>query len=877
MFFKTRRQLISLGGVLLLTGCVINCAGAVSHLSLPNAASRTTPSPGDEVESPIATANVPQRAQSSPHLLARSEFTSLNPVHPMHHNRTVLYPLPEILLFGRDSGAFQGDLNGFVYDDVFAGFAEIAQWDANDDGERPDICWGDFDGDGKLEYVLAADVPGMKLGIWIRDDSDTNFAQMHAFHPETASRNGYPTVAAGDFDSDGADEFVLAYIESQNITIQVWEQRPTTSIPAGPQIILPFFSESMDVDFASDERSRPDCAVGDFNGDGDNEFVVMLKDGIANFHGFVYDYIMGEYQVIHTFREKTGTNYNRITTGDVDGDLVDEIILIGSEGYGGALANLKAWIFDDEVGDWEILKTWNRSDMKAQKPVPAAGDVDRDGKDEIVFYSIEWDGQDSRIWVFDDHATDFTELMYQDVDDNWGKADVVFADLNLSGEETLVIAFEAHHREYGNVIMLAFGTWRPYRNIFDYDYRLEPALGTSDPVLALGDADRDGIVMEYVEPASPFSVLIPPRIINVVAAPPYIRGIKQQADASFTSLGTTEEIGTVESRSITMSESVKLGWGYEDPFKILKAEISTTLARGMSTTFSTATSIARSQYYICGYNENSVIFATTEMQRYNYRLVSHPRDPDQIGTIVTLEFPTQTMLYKWELSQFDHEYPEFQMERVFNHTIGEACTYPTLEEYADIAPQPASNPVWWTDSTPVGSSKESGKLGCGISVGSQETTTQQRTISVSFSGSLSTLGMSVALTKGFGTSTAYSLTIGESYSYSGYVGDITDWEDYQTYNYSYGLIVYTHHDPELEIVYQVVNYWVHGAKPGPEFTTAETTTAEPSTENESSLSNYVNQYFQLFPSIGGLPREGIGIAVLVLVVGLTLLVFRRKK
>ncbi|NIO21247.1 MAG: hypothetical protein GTN76_11030, partial [Candidatus Aenigmarchaeota archaeon] len=586
-----------------------------------------------------------------------------------------------------------------MYDDIGTECAEIARWDKDDDGIYPDTCWGDFDGDGKLEYVVAADVSGQELGIWIRDDSDTNFAQMYAFPQgiSSYSGDGYPTVAAGDFDSDGFDEFVMAYTDIQNITIQVWEHRRTDDAP----LIQPWFRESMDVDFGQDERYRPDCAVGDFNGDGDPEFVVMVRDGIAHFHGFVYDYTLGEYQVIHTFREETGTTYNRITTGDVDGDFVDEIILIGREESGVAWANLKAWIFDDEVGDWEILKTWNRSDMIARNPVPAAGDLDGDGKDELVFYSIEWDGDDSRIWVFDDHATEFTELLYQDENDGWGRGDIVCADLNLDRRDDLVLAYN-----WGSKVRLTLGHWETAEvtgeTRFEYWIAKETAIGTSDPVLALGDADRDGIVMEYVEPASPFSVLTPPRIINVLAAPPFIAGIHQNVGSSSTILGTTESQTETEAESITMSESVKVGWSVQDPFQQLQAEVSTTIARGMSTTFSNSTSFARSSYYSSGYNDNSVIFTTTEMQRYNYRLVSYPKRPHQVGTILTLEFPAKTSLYKWELSQFGQEFPEFQVEQVFNHTVGEAYTYPAQDEYAHIAPKPASDPVWTSKEGNVG-------------------------------------------------------------------------------------------------------------------------------------------------------------------------------
>ena len=207
----------------------------------------------------------------------------------MMNLRTLLYPRPEILLFGTDSDG--GDLNGFLYEDIYnrCGNELTELWSYDDDSNSgtPDLCHGDFDGDGMLEFAVTARRSNGEATLWVYDDCKTKFAEFVS--PFFLDNSYCPQMAAGDFDDDGQDEIAWACATvPYNATILVLDYvcLPNTNVWLTS---APFF-EMKDISPTNvNEETINDLIVGDFDGDGSEEFLVAITDDVARFHGFIYD------------------------------------------------------------------------------------------------------------------------------------------------------------------------------------------------------------------------------------------------------------------------------------------------------------------------------------------------------------------------------------------------------------------------------------------------------------------------------------------------------------------------------------------------------------------------------------------------------------
>jgi len=162
---------------------------------------------------------------------------------------------------------------------------------------------------------------------------------------------------------------------------------------------------------SSDGETRPAC--GDIDGDGRDEIVVGLGSSGAGWFEVFDDGTAGyghlSWPRVSWNAYNSANGESRPACGDVDGDGVDEIVIgLGSSGSG--------WfeVFEYEGGravhrDWVRVryKDYNSQDGESR---PVCGDIDGDGRDEIVVGLGQGGG--GYMEVFDDASAGYGHLAW---------------------------------------------------------------------------------------------------------------------------------------------------------------------------------------------------------------------------------------------------------------------------------------------------------------------------------------------------------------------------------------------------------------------------------------------------------------------------------
>ena len=320
-----------------------------------------------------------------------------------------------------------------------------------DDGERPPLAQ-------KTTTFLRAEefavfLPGVDPAAfaWIQDDQGEPDPEGDGAWAEPAAlgqivdplgtETSYGRLIASesaDLDADGRDELVILsiYTDGDPVNINGYQYfydhlRLTIldDLEAGQAPMAVIDRDDLDLSMLNQDKESfvdADLALANLDDDDALEFVISGTYGETKLGGqgnpqaeasdtvlWCLDDTGVGLELLVTITEQGGSVLHAaIDAGDVDGDGRDEIVLTGWDIGGSPF--VKAWLLDDHLAGYEQLKRWHdQDDMvfddRAHMPSVALADYDADGVDELAFVVVDYHGE-ARLQIYDDLAAEFARI-----------------------------------------------------------------------------------------------------------------------------------------------------------------------------------------------------------------------------------------------------------------------------------------------------------------------------------------------------------------------------------------------------------------------------------------------------------------------------------
>lgn len=486
-------------------------------------------------------------------------------------------------------------------------------------------------------------------------------------------------------------------------------------------------------------------AAGDLDADGIEELIVLGTDNQlatcdVDLTGCDWFGITGEITTID------------VTAGDVDGDSrIEPVVLMEIDG--------KGYLFVANLDHEATGQPENYQGFVTKRPIRIdAGDVDSDGKDEIVGL------RDGGMWGwFDDGLLEYAfengvleERGYWELQGDSGALDVAVGDHDASGRADIVVLLE-------NRVMRVLRRITPAD--FVVAYSGEASVGAAPNRVATCDFDGDSPSAHLVD--GPFLVKgrLAPTV--VLTLPPYVEGLSDGTSSAM--YGDTETVGATVTDTVSLNASIALGVGADFPGGF-KASMTETLSTSVSLSqASNLTMSVGSRYSVSAkpelYGDSYGAVALSWGCYHGYEYEVH--DPAGVlgsdGGEFVIAVPVGGGTSLWSTSRYNAmaEALGGEMPRIeVPHRVGHLEDYQSGAWTLDGKPIPIEDRVF--PNPPALSVSDVGSVSSFLSVGETETNTASMSTDLGVSGSLGVAGFTFTGSVGFGFSSSYSLSVGQS-------------------------------------------------------------------------------------------------------------------
>ncbi len=280
------------------------------------------------------------------------------------------------------------------------------------------IATGDIDGDGKDEVILGLSsenaTPTTPGGFFqVLDDTYEPMGWGRIEWADYNESNGESWPDCGDVDGDGKDEIVVGLGKNGSGYMEIFGW-------AGHKVVHQSWLRLQWPDYNDiNGEVRPVCA--DVNGDGKEDIIAGLGSmggdpGIPGGKFEVFSKISGQWAHLlwgfvdwPEYAEINGETWP--AAGDVDGDGLIELVIGLGKGGEGQMAVFEFSEGEALQSDWVQIEWPEYNDLYGETR-PVCGDVDNDGKDEVILG-----------WSTPSETTDSTHylkvLSYQPTTGNW--------------------------------------------------------------------------------------------------------------------------------------------------------------------------------------------------------------------------------------------------------------------------------------------------------------------------------------------------------------------------------------------------------------------------------------------------------------------------
>ncbi len=297
-------------------------------------------------------------------------------------------------------------------------------------GNSPNsIAIGDFNGDGRIDFVTAnsnSNNVSIRLG-----DGTGGFTSPPV--PEVAVGNSPFSIAVGDFNGDGRLDFATANLNSNNISIRLGNGAGGFTSPSVPEVAVGIVPSSV--------------AIGDFNGDGIQDFAA------ANFGTFTGESTTVSIRlgngaggfISPAVPEVTvGNSPSSVTIGDFNGDGIQDI---GAPFFGGVAIRL-----GDGLGGFVLP---DEIEPNVAATFLTIGDFNGDGIQDFLAADSNFRSNTVKIRL-GDGIGGFITPPTPDITVRTGPAAAAIGDFNGDGRQDFVVANQSN-----NSVSVRLGTCAP--------------------------------------------------------------------------------------------------------------------------------------------------------------------------------------------------------------------------------------------------------------------------------------------------------------------------------------------------------------------------------------------------------------------------------